>query len=279
MMRCANCGHELKDDEIYCVKCGKALQLVPDYNALEDETLPYLLSEHTKQQGTDSGASGIRRLWKKPLFRFALIVAVVAGVCAIARFAAPAQTQSEAEEVAEAQESKPPAEEAYSIKPVFSPDGGIYTEDVSLELSSPDGADVYYTTDGTDPTSHNGSVFEQPILLKSGETTVRAASFNEEGKIGPIVEEVYTVSYQPPDMPRVTPVSGTYHEETYVTVSTNADAGTVYYTWDGTNPTMDSMSYTGPILIPEGNHVLSLIVIDAHGMASDILRCNYVYIP
>ena len=60
---------------------------------------------------------------------------------------------------------------------------------------------------------------------------------------------------------------------------TSVDEGTIYYTWDGRHPSKSSTRYTGPITVPEGNNVLSAVVIDEHDMISDILRCNYIYLP
>ena len=53
----------------------------------------------------------------------------------------------------------------------------------------------------------------------------------------------------------------------------------MYYTWDDTVPTANSMEYTKPIPVPEGNNILSVVLIDRHGMVSDILKCNYKYLP
>ena len=189
------------------------------------------------------------------------------------------ESDTEAEEAVLPVEEVAPEVETYDAVPLFSEDGGTFYKDVDLEIIASDGANVYYTLDGTDPSSHNGILYESPITLTGGETTVRAACVNEDGRTGEIIEKVYTIAYEPPAMPTVSPESGTFHEETYVTVTSEEPQTTIYYTWDGTNPTTDSLSYTEPILIPEGNHVLALIVIDSHGMTSDILRCNYVYLP
>lgn len=304
----------MKDDEIYCVKCGKALQIVPDYNVLEDEILPNLLSENPKEQSDALSApeSQSRRSFR----RLAALLLIVIAVCAIVKLAFSAHTESEAEETPQAdaqdalQEDTQEPEVIYEVEPTFSKAGGEHTDDFELTLSAPDGADVYYekkeinsanaasgldlsvepnedtvltdegeAVDAADRESLSGTLYKEPIPITEGKTIVRAQCVNEDGEKGPIIEKIYVVKYPLPDMPKAIPGSGTYHEETYVTISSNVAGGTIYYTWDGSNPTQNSMLYTEPVLIPEGNHVLSIIVINERGLVSDILRCNYVYLP
>ena len=35
-MKCRNCGHKIPDGKLYCEYCGEAVQIVPDYNPLDD---------------------------------------------------------------------------------------------------------------------------------------------------------------------------------------------------------------------------------------------------
>ena len=35
-MKCENCGAELREGSVYCMVCGKPVQIVPDYNAFDD---------------------------------------------------------------------------------------------------------------------------------------------------------------------------------------------------------------------------------------------------
>ena len=59
-----------------------------------------------------------------------------------------------------------------------------------------------------------------------------------------------------------------------------ADEGcSIYYTWDGTDPTDTSARYTEPIEVPEGNNILSIIVVnDKTKLTSEILRLRRVAI-
>lgn len=46
-MICPNCKQEIEDGSIYCEHCGHTIQIVPDYNALDD-VLPSILEENPK---------------------------------------------------------------------------------------------------------------------------------------------------------------------------------------------------------------------------------------
>ena len=35
-MKCAKCGAEIKEGCLYCSVCGHEVQIVPDYNVLEE---------------------------------------------------------------------------------------------------------------------------------------------------------------------------------------------------------------------------------------------------
>lgn len=159
----------------------------------------------------------------------------------------------------------------------FSQKGGTYTDDVELELSSSEGYEIYYTTDGSDPIT-KGRRYSESILIKDGATTVSAVCKDQEGAYSQVTVEKYKISYERPGYPEVTPASGTFYEPTQITISSK-EGDTIYYTWDGTTPTASSPLYTGPIDMPEGNNILSIIVIDKHDLCSDVLKCNYKYLP
>lgn len=161
--------------------------------------------------------------------------------------------------------------------PIFEPEGGNYEEELSVELTGGEGCEVYYTTDGSDP--KKGRKYQMPIPLEPGKSTrIRAVSCNKFGIYGEEAEERFLIKLQKPDTPYVSPSGGSFYSPQAVTVSV-PEGCQAYYTWDGTPPTKESNQYEGPISIPEGNNVLSLILIDKYGMVSEVLKCNYIYIP
>ena len=50
-MKCSKCGAEIDAGSVFCKKCGEPVQMVPDYNILEDDFLISLpLLEEKKNQ-------------------------------------------------------------------------------------------------------------------------------------------------------------------------------------------------------------------------------------
>lgn len=170
--------------------------------------------------------------------------------------------------------------ESYIVEaPQIDTAGGSYSEYITVEISAAKrGLEIYYTLDGSVPTKED-TRYEDPIEIDSqGKTKLRAVCMNAEGKYSEVVSETYQIELDAPDMPEVSPDGGRFLAESYVTVT--VPKGTdVYYTWDGSEPNEDSDEYTEPILIPEGNNILSLIAVDENGMKSTVLKCNYIYYP
>ncbi len=163
--------------------------------------------------------------------------------------------------------------------PVFSKEEGDYSETVKLILSSPEeDCSIYYTLDDSEPEINNGHKFTKKIKLKEGETTVKAICIDSDGNRSPVVTKSYAIRYDIPEMPIATPSSGTFHAPVQVTLTSEGE-GSIYYLWNGAIPSRRSHKYTGPIPIPEGNNVLSAVVITKHDKISEVLRCNYVYLP
>ena len=54
-MKCENCGAELKPGNVYCSVCGTAVQLVPDYNLLDEDLLGDIIQEEAR--GSSTGAA------------------------------------------------------------------------------------------------------------------------------------------------------------------------------------------------------------------------------
>tara|TARA_R100001143_G_scaffold63588_2_gene72796 strand:- start:47695 stop:50322 length:2628 start_codon:yes stop_codon:yes gene_type:complete len=74
--------------------------------------------------------------------------------------------------------------------PVFSHGGRQYSESFELTLTSPEGADIYYTLNGSEPTPENGILYTGPITM-SGSYPIRARAFKEDAMASEIRTHIY----------------------------------------------------------------------------------------
>ena len=170
--------------------------------------------------------------------------------------------------------------EAYIVlPPTFSEDAGEFDEVIELSIRASGDYNIYYTLDGKNPVD-NGKIYSSPIELEEGEYTVSAVCINGKGIYSEVITNKYTIEIPVPDMPVVSPDGGTFDSSNIVDVEVEVPEGcTAYYTWDGTDPYESiTMRYNGKIEVPEGNHVLSVIIInDASGKSSSIYRGRFLY--
>ena len=76
--------------------------------------------------------------------------------------------------------------------PEFKPEEGTYKEVQEITISSDTEGEIYYTTDGTDPTAKTGKKYKEPILLeKEGTTEIRAIVVNMKGIPSGVISQTY----------------------------------------------------------------------------------------
>ncbi|QUO32655.1 chitobiase/beta-hexosaminidase C-terminal domain-containing protein [Faecalicatena sp. Marseille-Q4148] len=164
-----------------------------------------------------------------------------------------------------------------SNEPKFSLEEKTYDEVQELSLTSK-GQKIYYTTDGTEPTTAS-AVYETPIQIGEGTTTISAISVNDEGVPSIVVSKTYVVEYPVADAPAVSPSTGYYERQMQITIQVPSGY-TAYYTISSADgeietPTAASTKYTGPIDMPEGNHIFCAVLVDGKGRLSEIKKMNY----
>lgn len=153
--------------------------------------------------------------------------------------------------------------------------GGDYTTDMDVTVKSDYGFDIYYTLDGTTPTTSSYK-YSGPISIKEGTTTITCIAVNPYRITSNEVAETYTISYEAPNSASISPKSGNYKTEQMIVIGNIPAGGSAYYTTDGSKPTQSSTKYTGPFAMQEGNYILSVVVYDKNGLASDVSQRNYV---
>jgi hypothetical protein len=130
----------------------------------------------------------------------------------------------------------------------FSVDGAVYAGFVQVDLSTEtDLAAIYYTTNGTLPTSQNGTLFVEgtPILI-TATTQIRARGFREGYLPSNGTAQTYIII---PLAVTANRQGGTYliGELETIVLEANSIAALIYYTTDGSEPTESSTQFTAPI--------------------------------
>ncbi len=129
--------------------------------------------------------------------------------------------------------------------PSFSPAAGNYTSAQSITITGPAGATIYYTTNGTTPTTAS-AVYSGPITVSATET-LEAIAVETGFTSSAVATGVYTIT---PKLatPTYSPAAGAYTSAQSITITGPAGA-TIYYTTNGTAPTTASAVYSGPIAV------------------------------
>ena len=147
--------------------------------------------------------------------------------------------------------------------PTFSPEAGTYTGEQSVTiLCSTDGAEIYYTTDGSDP-SASSTKYSSAIVV--GETTTIKAIAVKDGKTdSSVASATYTINIPPQTVatPAFSPDAGTYTEAQSVTISCETTGATIYYTTDGSDPSASSTKYSSAIAVGETTIIKAIAVKD-----------------
>ncbi len=161
------------------------------------------------------------------------------------------------------------------------PSGGSFNtpQIVSLTKTDPDNtATIYYTTDGSDPsTSNTKTKYTDPIIINSN-TTLRYSTVDSVGNWGPVYNETYILDTKAPTV-TANPVGGNYHapQKVVLTAIDDQDGNpTIYYTTDGSNPKTSSTckQYTSPIDI-NSTTTLNFYAFDGTGHESQVLTAKY----
>lgn len=154
------------------------------------------------------------------------------------------------------------------------PDGAVFTSEGEVSLTAETGR-IYYTTDGTDPTTAS-SLYRTPILIDES-VTLKAITVADDYE----QSDVSTYTYGFADQV-ATPVanyaSGELEVGTTVTFSCETEGATIYYRTDGVDPDPSRVQelevYTGPIAVSRATTFKVIAVMD-HMQDSRILTVGY----
>jgi hypothetical protein len=130
--------------------------------------------------------------------------------------------------------------------PAFSPAAGTYTAAQSVTISdTTSGAKIYYTTNGSAPTS-SSTLYSGPITVSSSETIQAIAVSGASASSA--VSAAYTIAPFAVT-PTFSPAPGSYTAAQSVTISDATSGAKIYYTTNGTTPTTSSTLYSATVSV------------------------------
>lgn len=160
-----------------------------------------------------------------------------------------------------------------AMTPVFSYESGSYEKVIPLKITANTSGTIYYTLDGSEP-NENSAIYTAPVFLESGEYQVGAVFINEYGIRSNVARNWYLINLTVPDEPELLLYSGEYNVPTMIE-AVIPEEGTLYYTTDGSNPTEDSLVYTGPIEMPLGKSNFKFVTISDEGVSSQVVSRSF----
>ena len=132
--------------------------------------------------------------------------------------------------------------------PTFYPEAGAVASGTIVTIScATEGATIYYTTDGSDPTTESTQGTSVTI---TNACTVKAFAVKEGCSNSNIATAEYTIAV-PVATPTFTVAEGTYNFAQSVEIECTTDGATIYYTTNGNDPTTESNEYTEAIVVNE----------------------------
>ena len=295
-MKCSRCGSEISKDKIYCETCGKAIQLVPDYNVFDEE----LLSDIVQKGGSETVFSlnekevetvqqnmvekhNIRKIKNIMLVVFFSFILVLCAVCVLILFAEEAKKEQASNfdyqmSVAEKYQSKQDYENAliyyrnawnlhpddinipYIIEDIYEEQGRIQD---SIELLQ-----QLITKHVNDTLSYERLIAIYGQQKAYDKILNLFEQITDKTKFYDLFED-YLV-----DQPKFSRISGTYHD--YLEIELSSTSGLdIYYTLDGSDPATNGKKYISPISLRDGTTTIFAVCVNEKGIYSEKVHATY----
>lgn len=156
------------------------------------------------------------------------------------------------------------------VTPTFSPAAGTFYTNQSVTISTTtDDATIYYTTDGSVPTT-SSSVYSSAVSVNVT-TTIKAIAVKDGYNNSSVASATFTLKVATPTF---TPIAGSYESTQNVTISSSTEGATIYYTTDGTDPTNTSTPYTSAISVGT-NTTIKAIAVKENWSNSNVASATY----
>jgi len=151
--------------------------------------------------------------------------------------------------------------------PIFSVPGGNYNKEQNVKITcATNGATIYYTLDGSDPTT-SSTKYTKEIKIKTT-TTLKAIAVKSGMNNSAIATATYVFGggsgggggTQTVATPTFFPAGGTYDAPQSVSISCSTSGATIRYTTDGSTPNANSPQYTVPFTVSSTTTIKAIAI-------------------
>ena len=314
-MKCRYCKAEIPEGELYCKKCGREVQIVPDYNPLEEMLTAQIQLDGNEQEseldqyinqnrrnnnrtgqtaGRNTGSTGrmltekerrkrqsAKAARKKALRRKRRIVLLIMALIVVLAGAGFYVIYQNSYNGIMKKAQKAAQSKDYTTAEAY------YKQAFSKNTKKADAytglADVYLLQDKTD---EGTTLFEEAVSKQSGNVELYKACMDfylksdQNMEIPELLDSVSDsmlekLSDYVVDEPKFSLEDSMTYDDVQKLLLT-ADKDTIYYTTDGTDPDLTSTKYTSEgIQISEGETTIKAIAVNKKGVPSSISKKIY----
>lgn len=243
-MKCKYCGTELHSNTCYCIKCGRKNEEEHSHSDAAES------SDAAENNKNDTAEKKKFRI-EKVILLLAVFLVLVMGITALVVL--------------------PPKPKA-SIAP------GSYDDCISVSFSASKwisagaSADIYISADDSGYSPYSGETYE----LNQNRTYVfELYTVNESGLKSITAKFQYEMNVPTPAELKTSVQPGTYTELQTVEILSE-DESSIYYTTDGSEPTMDSALYNSKIELKNGTTTIKAFAVNKRGTMGQVHEWEYV---
>ncbi|SFP94670.1 TPR repeat-containing protein [Lachnospiraceae bacterium XBB1006] len=291
-MKCKKCGADVVNGKVYCTNCGAEIQIVPDYNALDDDiSNGFRNKSEEKREQTPTKKTGIKepiqekkkQPWdkkKKALFIVLGIVCVVAIVFGISMFVTNQKNEKSfafQRDMAQEYYDNRMFEKALKcIDKAISldqenMDAKLLRADILKELGQEkEMINTLLSVIDADP--ENYEAYKRLVDAYSANRDYSSMQKIKQGVTDEKILDLF-VGYVP-STPKFKVKPGSYDTRIMLEISTDSTSQ-IFYTVDGKSPVSNGLAYTQEIKLDEGVTTVKAVATNEYGIYSEVVEGEY----
>lgn len=287
-MKCPNCGEKIKKDYLYCEKCGKEIQIVPDFEPEIENSIIETLSavaedmllkpESKQEKETESKEEGSKHSRRRVLAVASLLCLFLLGIFTAFVIRNQYLKNYYAVQVENAQSLF--HQKNYEQAIAYYEKALKMKEDTSLMIGY---ADCLYETGQIDQAlSYYYAVIEKEPDNEKAYARIISIYEQEENyeEINDLLSSCKDASirsvfqgYMTAD-PVFSYESGEYNHVIPLKIQAAVE-GTILYSLDGSDPRVKGIEYTSPLFLRYGNYHIKAVFMNDYGLTSEVVEATY----